>query len=544
MAVVVRALVLATLLIAAPSAAQNQALSVLRVHVALPDTNQKATPVPRHALLVSDNPATAPPRRIVTGIDGTVEINLRPGSYTVESDQPVAFGGKAYQWTETVEIPAGQNRTLELNAGNAETVPLTAAATAGAPPLDTDPSFLLPRWQNSIVSLWTPTAPATGFVVDKRGLIVTSQRHVGTASAVEVQLAPDVKVAARVLASDQALGVALLWMNTDGTSIGEPLPIECASTPPAVAVDSTVVSLGAPLGEPKRLMFGAVTATDAQPFGSDLRLPSGSVGGPVFSPNGTLIGVSTLSDKPDDRGRREAQIVPLASACQVIVAAQTAMSDSTPPPGVRLPVEPSRPYPVDQLKTLAQRRAGALSPYTISSADFDIAFMTPLMIYGSRQSRMTSGGRTGEAQRALRALTEFANWSEYVDTVPSVLLVRATPRFVEGFWTTVGRTAAMTQGLALPPIKRFRPGFSRMRVFCGDAELTPIHPFAIEQPLSESEAIHEGLYVFDPDAIRPDCGSVKLMLYSEKEPEKADTRVVDPKVLQQIWDDFAPYRAR
>jgi hypothetical protein len=32
---------------------------------------------------------------------------------------------------------------------------------------------------------------------------------------------------------------------------------------------------------------------------------------------------------------------------------------------------------------------------------------------------------------------------------------------------------------------------------------------------------------------------VTLVLYSEKEPTKADTRVVDPAVLQQIQRDFA-----
>ena len=33
-----------------------------------------------------------------------------------------------------------------------------------------------------------------------------------------------------------------------------------------------------------------------------------------------------------------------------------------------------------------------------------------------------------------------------------------------------------------------------------------------------------------------------LLLYSEKEQAKADTRVVDPRVLEQIWQEFAPYR--
>jgi hypothetical protein len=81
-----------------------------------------------------------------------------------------------------------------------------------------------------------------------------------------------------------------------------------------------------------------------------------------------------------------------------------------------------------------------------------------------------------------------------------------------------------------------------MRAFCGDTEITPIHPFKLEQRVSENDAIYEGLYVFDPGALEPACGSVKLGLYSEKEPEKAETLVVDPRVIQQIWEDFAPYR--
>ena len=82
-----------------------------------------------------------------------------------------------------------------------------------------------------------------------------------------------------------------------------------------------------------------------------------------------------------------------------------------------------------------------------------------------------------------------------------------------------------------------------MRAFCGDAEVTPIHPFKLEQRLSETEAIYEGLYAFDPGALAPQCGTVKLVLYSEKEPDKADTRIVDPGLVQRVWQDFASYRA-
>ena len=93
------ALFLPTLLLLAAWPGQEQ--SVLHIRVTLVDAEHGRTPVPRHALLVSDNPSTAPPRQIVTAADGTVDVSLRPGNYTVESDRPVVFNGKAYQWTQS-----------------------------------------------------------------------------------------------------------------------------------------------------------------------------------------------------------------------------------------------------------------------------------------------------------------------------------------------------------------------------------------------------------------------------------------------------------
>jgi hypothetical protein len=107
----------------------------------------------------------------------------------------------------------------------------------------------------------------------------------------------------------------------------------------------------------------------------------------------------------------------------------------------------------------------------------------------------------------------------------------------------VARGAAQTQGVSIPPIKRLKPGFGRLQAFCGPVEVTPIHALQIEQRVSETDAVYEGLYVFDPGAFGPACGSVKLVFYSEKEPRNADTRVVDPRLIDQIWSDFTPYRA-
>ena len=124
-----------------------------------------------------------------------------------------------------------------------------------------------------------------------------------------------------------------------------------------------------------------------------------------------------------------------------------------------------------------------------------------------------------------------------------MVLIRATPRLVEGFWTTVGRMAARTQGMDLPAFKKMKSSFARMRLYCGDAEVTPIHPFVIERQLDDTNSVAEGLYVYDAASLAS-CSKVTLSLFSVKEPDKADTKVVDAKILERVTADFAPYAER
>src|SRR5580765_2040923 len=119
---------LASLLLVSSRAASVQELGVLHIKVVVVDAERNRTPVPRHALLISDNPASAAPRRIVTALDGTADVRLRPGNYTVESDRPFTFQGKAYQWTKTIHVAAGREAVLELTADNAEIEAATSAA--------------------------------------------------------------------------------------------------------------------------------------------------------------------------------------------------------------------------------------------------------------------------------------------------------------------------------------------------------------------------------------------------------------------------------
>ena len=519
------------LLLVCAAAIAAQAVGTLHIRIALTDADGKPTPVPRHALLISDNPTTAPPRRVMTGLDGTIDVRLKPGSYTVESDEPVSYRGKAFQWTRILDVAAGRDVTLELTSANADAATAGAPVTSSNPPLEAEPSLLLPRWQDSVVSIWTPTVRASGFLFDARGLVATHQRAVGSATTAEVQLTPTTKVAARVLSSDAAKDVAVLWIDPGTVASTKPVPLNC-SNPKTPGDKEDIFAIGVPLRHEKDVTSGTA---------SDLFMLHGTDGGPVFTADGSLIGLTAPGDKT-------ARLVRTADLCEIAKSAQAKMTGA-PPAATPLPVEPDWTLPADALKNAAAHRVGSLAPYQLSTSTFDLAFITPVMTYGAQyQAEQMSRRRPGKDGRTIEInpvlvtpVMDFGNWLEYLEDFPPVLLVRVTPKQVEGLWKKVARGAAMTQGAVLPPMTRAKSGFLRLRAYCGGAEVVPIHPLTVEHRLSDTEAAYEGLYVFDPRALSTACSPVKLVLYAEKNPDKPETTTVDPRIVQQIAADFALY---
>src|SRR5919107_456067 len=125
----------------------QQPPGTLRIRITIVDADQQTRPVPRHALLISDNPTTAAPQRAITNVEGTAEIRLRPGNYTIESDEPLILQGKAYEWRQTLDIVSGQAASVEFNAANAEVESADARPSGAAG----SASGLLLDWQNSVV---------------------------------------------------------------------------------------------------------------------------------------------------------------------------------------------------------------------------------------------------------------------------------------------------------------------------------------------------------------------------------------------------------
>lgn len=531
----------------APGLWSGQATGVLHVTVTLSDPAEAPAPVARHALLISDNPATAAPRRVLTSADGTVTVALPPGSYIVESDRPVMFRGTAYQWTQVIDIVAGGAVRLALSAANAEATtaaPADAAAAAARP--ESDPSFLFGTWHESVAAVWSPTARASAFLVDARGLLATSSHAIGAAATVQVQVSPAVKVPARVLVSAPASQVAIVWIDPAVFAGRAALPIDCPSTRTALDDGDEITTIVAPLRRPVDQAFGTVTALAPRAIDTDLRLAFGGAGGPVFGTSGAVVGLTALTAASEPQRGADVVVIRATEICAAISSARDVMGGGAPPAAVHLPVEPARAFPADALATAAKDTAMGHPP-TASSTSFDVTLLTPPMLARAAERADRTGGtspRAPEMQARLGRLTDFGAWSEYFADFPPVVTVRVTPKLVESFWKRLAREAARTQGAALPAFKDFSASFLRLRASCGSDEVTPLHPFVLEHRVSAQarDTVREGLYVFDPHALGPHCATVTLTLYSERAPENGETVLLPAGLLERVWQDFAPYR--
>jgi hypothetical protein len=152
-------------------------------------------------------------------------------------------------------------------------------------------------------------------------------------------------------------------------------------------------------------------------------------------------------------------------------------------------------------------------------------------------------------QNTFEPLRELRGWAEYVGEYKPVLLIQAEPQLRETFMSALGRGLAASGGIYGGPAHlKFKTDFYRMKLLCGGKEVEPIHPGkaatvanAHTAFVNVTDATYVGIYTYPADALQPSCGEVALELYSEKDPDKPNRKVLDSKAVERIWSDFHPY---
>jgi hypothetical protein len=119
------------------------------------------------------------------------------------------------------------------------------------------------------------------------------------------------------------------------------------------------------------------------------------------------------------------------------------------------------------------------------------------------------------------------------------------PKVREGFGSAFSRSLRNGYGAAN---LKFKTDFQSMKLFCGEKEVQPIHPGRIPLTVNVRNAsakledsTYKAAYFYPPDAVSPQCGTVKIAIYSSKSGEPV-IQTLDGNTVARIWADFDAFR--
>lgn len=150
-------------------------------------------------------------------------------------------------------------------------------------------------------------ATGSGFVIDRRGHVVTNQHIVPGRGTTTVQFtAGEDPVRARIIGRDASTDLALVRVDRARARRLVPLPLGASDT---VRVGDPVIAIGNPFGLQRTLTVGVVSATGRRiraPDGSRIRnavqtdasINPGNSGGPLLDSRGRVIGVVSQGRGP------------------------------------------------------------------------------------------------------------------------------------------------------------------------------------------------------------------------------------------------------
>jgi hypothetical protein len=256
---------------------------------------------------------------------------------------------------------------------------------------------------------------------------------------------------------------------------------------------------------------------------SDININPGSSGGPLFNLRGEVTGITSA------QMHLLASIIPIDEARPLIKRARRELSGASPPSAELLPVEPDDFFPADALLSLLRHHQKIdVKPYFLTAGEFLVKILTPTLRYYLENKdeiqvthkRRKYSRKDSQQDELPEDILEEAQ--EYQPTV----LIQIVPK--HGLWN-----------------RQFKDSFRSMRLLCADKEVPPIDPGRSHFELPKNHiqgTTTAGFYSYQPDAISPNCGSVKLEIFSDNAPGTPIVRSVSTATVERIWADMEPYR--
>jgi S1-C subfamily serine protease len=536
--------VLLGLLSASAMLAQPNLVKV-RVRVILVDQELNQKPVPFFVVTLKSGTKAV---EVKTSLEGTAEAQVPSGRYTVSSQKSAELGDRRFSWNLQAAL-SGAEQNLDLTNDNAK-VEEFAAPASPAKAASSDLTEQFKRLKNTVVTVRSESGQGTGFFVDGKGLILTNEHVVGSSEYLAVQFDRTHKIIAKLIAADSQKDVALLSVNMAALPNASPAPLYRAGagrTP--VQEGERVFTIGSPLSLDKIITTGIVSKVEAHTIMSDININPGNSGGPLFNGAGQVIGLTTFGTRGEG-GPGVSGIVRIEEALALLE--QNRAKATNTPTGTLLPVEPLTPYPSEGLTEALRAEKYDARPYYFAAGDFNIALSTPPLDYREQEERRLQAEREHK-RRNKKQLSADENagdsdapkeWEGEAGEHPAVFGIYVMPKAKEGFGSALGRSFNVNSAAKL----KFKTDFQAMKLFCGDKEVLPIHPGRVPVTVSVQnravkmeDSTYKGVYMYSPDAVNPDCGQVKVEIYSAKGGDPT-VKTFDEKTVQHVWADFDAFR--
>lgn len=489
--------------------------------------------------------------RVKTAADGSVSLSLTPGDYVVESEKPLIVNGKSYEWSVKLKVESGSTASLELNTEDAT---VTAADDALRRGRIVDETDLLKVLSDGVVSVQGELTQGTGSIVDGAGLILTSQHVIEKSKELRVQFGAGKKVAAKLVVESPDLDLAVVWVDMSTCPSCKALALLESNT---VLDGAQVFTIRSPLAEDKTLTKGTLRNTAAG-VSPDFKIASSDSGAPVFNALGEVIGVLRFADQNGARPGASG-VIGIQDSRVLLAKARQMIKEATAFPSAEmLPTEPRDSYPAEDLKVdLKNFRPKA---YEADFGEYQLMMITPVLkhyiieknrIAFERQQKKTEKDGIMTSPVMSNSFYELRNWGNYVNQMRPVVHLLVVPEVSATGKSTFLSLLMLGSGLmVLPPDFKFKADFEEMALTCDGKLVTPIQRGKIEFIKSltsylkmKQRAAYAGVYTYSAESFAPDkCKQMSLQIVSQQSPATPEVRVVNPKMVQQVWSDFEPYR--
>ena len=415
------------------------------------------------------------------------------------------------------------------------------------------------KMKDAVFTIYGDRGHGSGFLVDKGGLILTNAHVIASSSRISVQLNPNTRIPATLLAEDNQKDIAVLRVAPE---VVKELPILKIADRPAADIafeGERVIAIGSPLNQTRILTSGIVSKVEERAIISDVNINGGNSGGPLINMDSEVVAINTFGDF-SSRGPGVSGSILISLALPLLDQARGRLHEEPPPP-ILLPVAPEDPFPIEGMKWAAER-CGKASNYTLKAPGFDIQILTPSRRYFLTKistGPLTEKRRSREAAAGVPQQEMYdplgdllKEWAEYAGAYSPLVQIHVQPDVGQTTGSTLlnilGAAAAGYSGTYYQGsyTLEFKSDLQDLELMDGGNAVPDVLRGMRMMPVSFSERsvrmkdiAQRGVFMFLPEVFK--YRNLRLKILDLKKPGQVINVPIPQASREQILADFEPY---